>query len=257
VPALIVERIGPLATIQDRGRRGLAHEGIPPSGPLDPEAFALAVHAVGATSAIELPLAGARFAVEGEVLASIDGEPPRRFERVLEVAPCPRAVRYLAVRGDLDVPVVLGARATLPTVGLGGFEGRPLAIGDRIPIGSGGETPRVGRTVPDPDAAPLPVLPTDDTLDALFEHVFKVDPRSNRIGTRLSGPAIGRPSADRLSRPLVPGAIQLPPDGQPIVIGPDGPTTGGYVVVGVLPLGSRARLARLRPGSELRFSRAK
>jgi allophanate hydrolase subunit 2 len=254
---LIVERIGPLATIQDRGRRGLAHEGIPPSGPLDPEAFALATRAVGATTAIELPLSSARFAIEGEVLVAIDGEPPKVVRDVLEIPACSRAVRYLAVRGDFEVPVVLGSRATLPTAGLGGLEGRPLRAGDRLPIGAGGETPRVGRVVPDPDDSPLPVLPTEDTVDALFELVFKVDPRSNRIGTRLAGDAIAHRSEDRLSRPLVPGAIQLPPDGHPIVIGPDGPTTGGYVVVGVLPLGSRARLARLRPGSELRFVRAK
>jgi allophanate hydrolase subunit 2 len=252
---LIVERIGPLATIQDGGRRGLAHQGIPASGPLDPEAFALATRAVGATTAIELPLAGARFAVEGEVLASIDGEPPKLASGVLEVPPCSRAVRYLAVRGDFDVPVVLGARATLPTAGFGGFEGRALRVGDRLPIGAGGAAPRIGRTVPDPDDGPLPVLPTEDALDALFELVFTVDPRSNRTGTRLAGPTIEHRLEDRLSRPLVPGAIQLPPDGHPIVIGPDGPTTGGYVVVGVLPLGSRARLARLRPGSRLRFAR--
>jgi allophanate hydrolase subunit 2 len=251
---LIVERIGPLATIQDRGRRGLAHEGVPPSGPLDPEAFALATRAVGATTAIELPLSSARFGVDGEALFSIDGEPPKLARDVIEVPSCSRAVRYLAVRGGFDVPIVLGARATLPTAGLGGLEGRPLRVGDRLSIGSLGETPRVGRTIADPDDSPLPVLPTEDTLDALFELVFTVDPRSNRIGTRLGGPAIEHRFGDRLSRPLVPGAIQLPPDGHPIVIGPDGPTTGGYVVVGVLPLGSRARLARLRPGSQLRFA---
>lgn len=254
---LIVDRIGPMATIQDRGRRGLAHEGIPPSGPLDPEAFALATRAVGATTAIELPLGSARFAVEGEVLVSIDGEPPKVVRDVIDVPTCARAVRYLAVRGDFDVPVVLGSRATLPAVGLGGFEGRLLRAGDRLSIGRGGETPRVGRTVPDPDESPLPVLPTEDTLDALFQLVFTVDPRSNRIGTRLAGPAVPHSASERLSRPLVPGAIQLPPDGHPIVIGPDGPTTGGYVVVGVLPLGSRARLARLRPGSQLRFALVK
>ncbi|MGZ5966723.1 MAG: 5-oxoprolinase subunit C family protein [Polyangiales bacterium] len=255
MPALIVQRAGPLATIQDRGRRGRAHEGIPPSGPLDPEAFERAVRAVGSDVAIELPLASARFAVEGTVLASIDGEPPKPFDRVLEVPTCARAVRYLAVRGGFDVPIVLGARATLPTAGFGGLAGRALAIGDRIPIGTGGETPRVGRSVPDPDASPLRVLPVEDSASELFTLVFKVDPRSNRIGTRLSGPSLPAPRGDRLSRPLVPGAIQLPPDGHPIVIGPDGPTMGGYVVIGVLTLESRARLARLRPGSELRFAR--
>jgi len=263
---LVVERCGPLVTVQDRGRRGHAHQGVPASGPLDREAFDAALAAVGGhddDAAIEIPLNGARFRIEGTVLCSIDGETPREVQDdVVEVPAHARAVRYLAVRGGIDVPIVLGARATLPNAGFGGHEGRPLRRGDRLSIGEGGSVaPRFGRPLLLSDE--ISVRPTHDadptTLAAFFATTHVVDPRSDRVGTRLqpstplSGPAR---QGERLSRPIVVGAIQLPPDGHPIVIGPDGPTTGGYDLLGVLDRGARSRLARVRPGGRIRFRSA-
>jgi len=254
---LIVERVGPLCTVQDRGRKGHARHGVPISGPLDREAFEAALAAIGGReddAAIEIPLSSARFAVEGKVLYSIDGEPPRVADGAFEVPRCERAVRYLAVRGGIDTTIVLGSRATLPVAGFG----HVLKRGDRLPIGDGGVAPRIGRRVGLDDAA-LTILPTFDgvALDAIANATFTIDPRSDRVGTRLRGAPLPVPPGERLSRPLVAGAIQLPPDGQPIVIGPDGPTTGGYPLIGVLDRSSRDRLARRRPGTPVRFSIAR
>ena len=251
---LIVERVGPLCTVQDRGRFGHARHGVPTSGPLDRGAFAAALAAVGGReddAAIEIPLSSARFAVDGEILCSIDGEPPRVVRDAIDVPACDRAVRYLAVRGGIATPAVLGSRATLPIAGLG----RVLARGDRLPLGEGGIAPRIGRSIA-LDDEPLVAIPTLDgvALDALVSATFTIDPRSDRTGVRLRGEPLPSAATERPSRPLVPGAIQLPRDGQPIVIGPDGPTTGGYPLIGVLNLGSRDRLARRRPGSLVRFA---
>ncbi len=263
--AIVVERAGPMVTVQDLGRRGFARHGVPSSGALDPIAWSAAVAAVGGDgdAAIEIPLSGARFRAEGELVISVDGEPPRRVGdgEPIEIAPHARAVRYLAVRGGLDVPVVLSSRSTLVVAGFGGFEGRPLRRGDRVPIGRHAGSPRVGRTVPGPPSDPLVAIPADapELREAFYAASFRVDPRSDRVGVRLAGAPLpgGLSRGDRLSRPIVPGAVQVPPDGNPIVIGPDGPTTGGYPVVAVLDAPSRAALARLRPGSEVRFRPSK
>jgi allophanate hydrolase subunit 2 len=265
---LIVEAVGPMVTIQDRGRPGFARYGVPPSGPLDAELHEAAIAAASgvvddaspASAALEIPLGGARLRAVGAVAWSLDGAPPTWLldGAHLDVAPSRRAVRYLAVRGGFDVPRVLGARATLPVARLGGLDGRPLRAGDRIEIGDAAEAPRIKRAVPEPDDAPLPILELDDADPALFGAMlsghFVIDPRSDRIGTRLRAEH-PLPTAKPLpfSRPLVPGAIQVPPDGLPIVIGPDGPTTGGYPLVAILGRAARASLARRRPGASVRF----
>lgn len=238
---LHVERVGPLVTIQDAGRFGHARHGVPASGPLDNGMFRRTVAAIGADTAIEIPLMGARFRFSGEI--SIDGD-VSRVDGPFEVPAVGRAVRYLAVAGGLAVDEVLGSRSTLVNASIGTM----LRAGDAIAIGE-----RHGRraTIAIEDG-PIVLLPTFDAdVTPLLTTRFVIDPRSDRVGVRLRGTV--PPLGERLSRPIVPGAIQLPHDGNPIVIGPDGPTTGGYPVVAVLPRASRDRLARLRPLSEVRF----
>lgn len=235
---MLVERVGPLVTIQDAGRFGYARYGVPAGGPWDFATWARTVRAVGSDVAIEIPLIGARFVIEEDVAISLDGELVRG--PVVEVAPVERAVRYLAVSGGFDVPFVMGSRCGV------------LVLRGELPLAHAGGLP-VGDAV---EADEITFVPTFDapegTLRALRETTFTIDPRSDRIGTRLRG-AIPAP-APGLSRPIVPGAIQVPPDGHPIVIGPDGPTTGGYPVVGVLARQSRDLLARLRPGRTVKFA---
>ncbi len=257
---LVVERIGPLATVQDAGRPGLASAAVPASGPLDREAFARALAAVGGRAdeaAIELPRLGALFRAIGDVTYSVDGEPARlaRDGEPIEVARAQAAVRYLALAGGVDVARVLGSRATLVLAGLGGFHGRPLVRGDVIPLGDADARPAPRREHAEPlqlggvlELAPHPDAPME-ALAALSRASFRVDARSDRVGIRLDGEPLPGGVALARSRPLVPGAIQLPPDGRPLIIGPDGPTVGGYPLLGVLGSSALARLARTPPGA--------
>ena len=261
---LRVLKIGPLATIQDRGRPGFAAAGVPRGGAWDLDTLRAALAAVeGADddAAIELPLLGATFLVEGAAVASIDGAKAIVLTDgdTLEVPRCERAVRYVALRGGVEVPRVLGARATLTVAHLGGIDGRPLRVGDRLAIGAPhrpGE-PSAAHVPAQLDDAPLECLPAAngalDALDALCARAWRIDPRSDRVGTRLDGAPLDRVPPRVRSRPLVRGAIQLPPDGRPIVIGPDGPTTGGYPVLAVLGHAACSSLAQRRPGATVRF----
>lgn len=236
---LIVEHVGPLVTVQDAGRFGYARYGVPTAGPLDHATWAATVSAVESDVAIEIPLMGARFTLEEDVAVSLDGVLLRG--PTIEVARSERAVRYLAFEGGLEVPIVMGSRA-----------GLVLQRGDRLALSRRRVTVREPTAIVDT----ITVLPTFDapeaTLAALLGTTFTVDPRSDRVGTRLRG-SIPAPTPG-LSRPIVAGALQVPPDGAPIVIGPDGPTTGGYPVVAVLPRQSRDALARLRPLAEVRLA---
>lgn len=235
---LIVERVGPLVTVQDAGRFGYARYGVPAGGPWDLATWKKTVDAVATDVAIEIPLMGARFSIEEDIEVSLDGELVRG--PTIDVAPATSAVRYLAVAGALDVPVVMGSRS-----------GVVLRRGDRIAVIPRPRAHARGQSL----GGALTLVPTFDaapaTLGRFLETTFTIDPRSDRVGTRLRG-AIPAPTPG-LSRPIVPGAVQVPPDGHPIVIGPDGPTTGGYPVIGVLPRPSRDALARLRPGASARF----
>ncbi len=246
---LHVVRVGPMVTVQASPRRGHARYGVPASGPLDDEAMRAALAAVGmpATAGVlELPLNGALLRAGRRLTASIDGEPPFVVEsgETFEVPRHTRAVRYLAIDGGLDVPHVLGSRATLVSAGLGGYLGRALRAGDALPLGE----PR-GVRGPTANLELVDEIPFDPLLSAI---TFEIDPRSDRVGTRLRGAALEGGECE--PSPLVPGAVQVPPDGNPIVIGPDGPTTGGYRVIGVLGRAARDRLSRLRPRSRVTLS---
>jgi KipI family sensor histidine kinase inhibitor len=257
------------ATVQDAGRAGQLGRGIPPSGPLDPAAFAAANRAVGnpaGTAAVEVPLGTLEFRALGAMGISVDGEPLRRMaagDRCV-VPSSARAVRYLAVRGGIDVPPVLGARATLLVARIGGFGGRPLRRGDILPIGDDGACGRPDATVvadPPDGAATLEIDPGPHldrfpagALPALLTGAFRVSRLGDRVGVRLEGGRIPRDRPDfALPVPMIRGAVQVTTDGTPIVLGPDHPTTGGYPVIAVVRTGSQADLARRRPGQEVRF----
>jgi biotin-dependent carboxylase-like uncharacterized protein len=261
----------PATTVQDGGRSGWLHAGVPPSGPLDPTAHAAANLAVGnraGAAAIEIPLGALRVGLSGAIAWSIDGEAAVLGSAGDEIAvpACERAVRYLALRGDIDVPAVLGSKATLLSAALGGFEGRPLRAGDvlrvrpersawrRLENAPGVATPDEGVTLrvrPGPHVGQFPA----GALEHFLGHAWRVSPRSDRVGTRLEGDAIPRDRDDRLPPcPMLRGAIQVTTDGTPIVLGPDHPVTGGYPVLAVVTRASQAILARLRPGNGLAFA---
>src|SRR5260370_10582506 len=136
--ALVLLAAAPGTTVQDAGRPGWLHAGVPPSGPLDATAHAAANLAAGndpRAAAIEIPLGPLAVRAAGDIALSIDGEPARVLAAgaELRVEACARAVRYLAVRGGIDVPIVLGSPATLVVSRFGGFGARPPRAGDAPP----------------------------------------------------------------------------------------------------------------------------
>jgi biotin-dependent carboxylase-like uncharacterized protein len=187
---------------------------------------------------------------------------------VLSVTPKPdgRFV-YLAVRGGINVPELLGSRSTYLPGGFGGHEGRRLKTGDRLAVGPA----RPGAAF-DPDnafrlhEAPPAVVALrvtrgpqwsrfdEATRADFFAGVYTVSPASDRMGYRLSGPPIpSRETATLPSEAACPGAVQIPDDGQPIVLMPDGPTVGGYPKLVVVVRNDLRLLAQRPPGSQVRF----
>ena len=272
---------GPLTTIQDLGRPGWAHLGISRSGAADRASLRLANRLAGNSedaAALETSLQGPRLRAVDDTLvvlagaqcaARLDGEEvamhapvAMRAGQELTVGRASRGVRtYVAFAGGLGVTAVLGSCSTDT---LGGLGPAPLARGDRLTVLAAGGAPPAIDVVPMP--APeteievtLLLGPRDDwfaaaTIGGLHDGVYTVGAASNRVGVRLEGPRLAwARSAELRSEGLVPGAVQVPPAGQPIVLMADHPTTGGYPVVGVVSEGDLDGIAQLRPGGRLRF----
>jgi biotin-dependent carboxylase-like uncharacterized protein len=265
---------GPLATVQDLGRPGLAALGVPRSGAFDRAAVRLANRLVGNpedAAALEFTLGGLAVRCLDAVTIACTGAPCpgtaawnaavtcRRGATVVFGTPAAGLRSYLAVRGGLDVEPVLGSRSSDRLSGLGPS---PLAAGSRLRVGADPGTPLVDALgLHRAAAAALPVVagPRDDwfTADAvvaLYASTWTVTADADRIGIRLAGPRLTRAVAGELpSEPMRPGAVQVPADGQPIVFGPDAPVTGGYPVIGVLTAAALDDAAQLRPGDVVRF----
>ncbi len=287
--ALETVRAGALTTVQDLGRPGHAHLGVPRSGALDEAAHRLANRLLGnpeTAATLETTLTGCAVRALRPVRAvvtgapcpvTVDGRPvpwgrPVRVPAgsVLDAGPAVHGVRtYLAFAGGVDVAPVLGSRATDLLSGLGPA---PLGDGDVLPLGPPGPAPSPG-TTGQPDAAPwqapprelvLPVVygPRDDwfttgALRTLTASSFRVSAASNRIGLRTEGPALERVREGELASEGMPlGAVQVPPEGRPLVFLADHPTTGGYPVVGVVPEPALWAAAQAVPGTPVRFTPA-
>lgn len=253
------------ALVQDGGRGGRMHQGVPPGGALVPEWLAAANRAVGnAWSAAALECYGRlELGLRGRsAWVSVDGRAFRVEDGQSFSVPAPEhgVVRYVAVAGGLDVPEVLGGRGTLPVARLGGFEGRPLKRGDLLPFGAvAGARVEPGaalslesevRVVLGPDLGRFGA----DAVEVLLESTFTVSPTSDRVGLRLRGPTL--PQADEgsgVSGPMVRGALQVPSSGEAIVLGPDHPTLGGYPLLAVVIRADWGSLSARRPGSAVRF----
>jgi biotin-dependent carboxylase-like uncharacterized protein len=272
---------GPLATVQDRGRAGYAGIGVPRSGAADAAAAGLANRLVGnldTAATVEVTAGGLRVRAERALLVAVTGAPapvsvdgraapfgapfPLAAGSELALGRPPVGLRtYLAVRGGVDVPPVLGSRSTDTLSGLGPA---PLAPGDLLPVGDlRGEEPFVDvAPVRAPSSAPvLRVLPGPrrDWLQPaawtrLTTRPWTVTANSNRVGLRLDGPELTRARDDELpSEGLVPGALQVPPDGAPVLFLADHPVTGGYPVLAVVLTADLPAAAQLRPGDTLTF----
>jgi len=259
-----VVAVAGLATVQDGGRPGRMHEGVPPGGPLVPELLARANAAADNARfdpAIEV-LGSLTIAARRAVVVAADDGVARalRAGESWSVACGPARVRYVAVRGGIDVPLVLGGRGTLLVAGLGGHEGRPLRKGDRLRAAGGVEVRSIAPAAPVSGVA-IRVVPGPDldrfearSIDLLVASDFRVSPRSDRVGIRLEGPALARVDDDAaLSAPMVRGAIQVPSSGEAIVLGPDHPTTGGYPVIATVVRADLGALGARPVGAIVRF----
>ena len=273
---------GPLATVQDLGRPGQAHWGVGVSGATDRAALRRANRLLGnaeGAAAVETTFGGLAVRATTEVLLALTGAPcpatvdgravgfsahvPLRRGEVLRLgAPTSGLRTYVAVRGGIDVPPVLGSRATDVLAGLGP---PVLAAGAVLPVGPGvGAFPATDLApVADPPAGDVTVRvrlgPRDDWFadpaGSLVASPWTASADSNRIGLRLEGTALRRERSDELpSEGMVRGAVQVPPSGLPTVLLGDQPVTVGYPVVAVVRDGDVDVLAQVRPGQRVRFA---
>jgi biotin-dependent carboxylase-like uncharacterized protein len=285
---ITIERTAPLLTVQDRGRFGYLADGVTHSGPLDALALDVANGLAGngpGAAVLEACQGGAAirfatdttFAIAGaDVSATLGGLAVRAYEsctaRAGDVLDVDRIVRgavwYLAIRGGIDVPQVLGSRSTLLSAGFGGAEGKPVRTGQSLVSGKAVSPNATPRAVPSSlrarlDDAPIPLVPaprgdalTSDDWDAFYSTTFVVSRAISRVGYRLEGaPLTSRLRADLASEPACRGAMQLPPEGLPIVLMADHPTIGGYPIIGVVAATAVGALAQRTPGSNVRFER--
>jgi biotin-dependent carboxylase-like uncharacterized protein len=269
---------GALTTVQDLGRPGWAHLGVPRSGALDQRALRLANRLVGnreSAAGLETTLSGVTLRAGAATAVAVTGARcgVRVDDRAVSwgaavpvpagaevwVGPATDGLRsYVALTGGVEVPEVLGSRSTDLLSGLGP---RPLATGDRLPLGRAGRTPYGIEAVPQPRGDVLRVLlgPHTDwftarALDELDGSTYDVGADSNRIGLRLTGLPVERArDAELPSEGMVLGAVQVPPSGQPVVFLHDHPTTGGYPVVAVVVEDDLPVCAQARPGDRIRL----
>jgi biotin-dependent carboxylase-like uncharacterized protein len=280
VIGLRVEACGPGTTVQDTGRTGWRRFGVATAGAMDRDALALANTLVGnppAAAAVELALAGARFRVEGAALLlavagpgvalAIDGRAvaPGTSARAepgsaVSVGPVRGGVyACLAVGGGFALAPQMGSLSMHRRSGVGG---RALVPGDRLPCHGGATVPRrLMRPLP-PQAGPIRVMAgpqrdhfTDAAWATLLSAAFRIDARSDRMGCRLDGPVLAHAAGYNIvSDGVVPGSIQVPGDGRPIVLMRDAQTTGGYPKIAAVIGADLDRLAQTPPGAAVRFA---
>lgn len=294
VDTFLILSPGSFTTVQDAGRFGYRQLGIPVSGALDPFAYRVGNLLVGNppdSAVLEATLVGPQIAVlrkahialtGADMGAKLNHRPIENWQTihvlpgdVLSLQQLKSGCRsYLAVSGGIEVPKVMGSRSTYWGGKIGGVEGRPLKKGDIIATGeilAGGGAQLSGkprRLAPKripryPDQISLRAIagPQDDFFDAdgdtLFRSEFRVTPRADRMGYRLEGapvrPKAGMP-ASIISEPAVPGGIQVPADGRPIILLVE-QTVGGYAKIATVISTDLARIAQAVPGDLIHFER--
>ena len=281
---LIVERAPPYLTVQDAGRFGYRASGVPQAGAMDQSSLAAANIYAGndrGAAALEWAIAGGSLRFEhsttiglagADIDAAIDERPVHvngsttiRAGETLKIRGITaRRFLYIAVRGGLDCPVVLGSRSTYMPASFGGIEGRRLRNGDvltigQAPIEADTDHATIDEGMPDYEAEAIRIIPRADDSNAellyrFLEKRFTVSPASDRMGYRLeSDQPLDGSRASITSEPVCPGTIQLTPSGQPIVLMADAPTIGGYQIIGTVASCDLPIVAQSLPGRTLRF----
>lgn len=282
---------GFFTTVQDSGRFGYRHAGVPVGGAMDAWAYRLANALVGNhgdEAVLEATMAGPtiRFHAEtviaicgGEFSCALNGQPLALWKPaavkpgdVLEIGACRVGWRaYMAVAGGIDVSPVMGSRSTYVPAQLGGVSGRPLRRGDVLKIGTAAlifpskplhwglsrlASRYIGGKTKTVRAVPGPEYDefTPDSRTQLFAAFYEVTPQSDRIGYRLSGPTLALVrEREMVSEAVVFGTVQVPSSGQPIVLMADSQTTGGYPRIAQVAAVDLPLLAQARPGDRIQF----
>lgn len=276
---------GLLTTVQDLGRPGYGAEGVAVSGAADALSIAVANRLAGNASwapALEMTLAGGTFRLDADAIVGIAGSD---FGATIDERPVPpwgsyavaagRVVRfggtregaraYLAIRGGLAVPRFLGSASTHLPSGLGGFEGRPLRRGDELEVGGFAEVaidldPATVRELAFRKSLRVVAGPqvewfAPEASRAFLASEFVVGESSDRTGVRLEGPRLAiEPARSLATEGVLPGHVQVTPDGRAIVLGVDGPTTGGYPKIAAVIAADLGALGQLRPRDRVRFA---
>jgi len=292
-PVITVVRPGLFTTIQDGGRWGYQASGVPVAGAMDRSALRAANTIVGNdadAAGLEITLLGPELRFEQNSIVAISGADlgARVNDRDMPmntVGMCRDGSQlrftgrrhggraYLAVRGGLDVPRVLGSRSTHVRAAMGGMDGRPLRAGDRVPIGvheshdhgSSAPASRLNRAKEGRHREPVTLRVVygpqydwfpDEAFERLQSGRFTVLPDSDRMGFRLSSDTTisRRSDEEMISDATFTGALQVPPSGQPILLMADRPTTGGYPQIAVVISADLSRAGQLVPGDEVRFT---
>lgn len=262
---------GMQTTVQDLGRFGWAHHGVSASGAADPLSLRAANLVAGNTEnapALEMTLTGGAFEFESDAVIALAGSDfaaglplwspveVKAGEIVRFGASRSGARCYLAVRGGIAAPKVMGSASVHVMTGVGG---RPLRTGDVLQIGEGAvRRPRRSATPPPLGGGPLRVTsgPQEERFAGeLYAADYTVSEESNRMGLRLRGPAIPSPPGGMITEGVALGAIQVPPDGQPIILFVEHQTTGGYPKPANVISADFPRLGQLRPRDRAAFER--
>ena len=273
---------GRYTTVQDRGRPGFERFGIPPGGAADWFAAAVGNRLVGNppdAALLECTAAGPTLRFERDAMIAITGGdcpeaglPSWRAGRVdggstLRLGRVASGLRsYVAIRGGVDVPVVLGSRSLCAGGTFGGGVGRPLQSGDRLAIGAMVQSGSLLEPWPvthrlhvrgpwEVDVIPGPHTDAFDrsALRRLTATACLVTPALDRMGVRLETPGLHMDAREVLTTPMTAGAIQVTPSGGLIALLADHPTTGGYPVIATVITADLPLLAQARPGDTVRF----
>jgi biotin-dependent carboxylase-like uncharacterized protein len=281
---------GLFTTVQDLGRRGFQRFGVPVSGAMDEHAFTAANLLVGNQSndaCLEITLIGPEFEALNETQIAVTGA---NFPLAMNGNPMPTwqtinlekgdsiaftgnaqsgCRAYLAVNGGIDVPLILGSRSTYVRGCLGGNEGRALKTGDLIRVLASEKSVKTRRIMPSelvPSYSnefgvnvvlgPQENMFTARGVETFLSGPYTVTPESDRMGYRLNGTPIERKkTAELVTEALVKGSVQVPSNGQPIILMADAQTSGGYPKIATMSTPGVSRLAQAKPNDKVHFNK--
>lgn len=287
---LTIHKSGMQTTVQDLGRTGFQKYGVVAAGAMDPYALRMANLLVGNeenAAALEITLMGPSIHFEeahvisicgGDLTPQLDGKAVKSWRAITAAKgqtltfgkPRSGSRCYMAVAGGIDVPAVMGSRSTYIRAGLGGYQGRALESGDQLAIGEASaaqQSTAQNRSwfVPSPSYSPNPVIRvtkgrqfelfSEQSQKYFLSETFSVNPQSDRMGYRLDGPRLALAEAqEMISEAVVFGSIQVPADGNPIILMADRQTAGGYPKIAEVITVDLPLISQLKPGGHLRFT---